>query len=498
MRLIATFCIVLILFVQPVMTPPNTLGSDIALLLAQFDIPGAAVAVVRGDAVVMLRGFGLRDVATGDAVTPDTLFMMGSAVKPMTALLVALAVEEGVMGWDTRVAEALPGFALSDIEHAAQLRIRDLLGHASGVPRHDLPLLLAAMNPDDVLLTLADLPVSTADPPRFAYNNQLVAAAGWAAAHRMTPDLDLNAAYRAHMQRRIFDPLGMARTGFAFDTALADADRAVPYVTSADHHWLPVPPDFERFTGSALPSLGGWSTAADLALFVQLQLRGGTSASGTRIIPHSALEALRAPRAAVNETTRYGLGWFVGTFHGQPLIYHGGNTGGFTSEMALLPQADLGIVVLANRANATAFTAAVRETVFETLLGRHTSPTPGERYLNIQTALEMQAARQIQRYNLMDHNAADPSSAAGTYTYGVQVSGDGVLWGDFFALRLYPAEGGIFVGRNPVAGDFRIDVQDDALRISPLLDPAQVLLLRRCAACGEGHVPSPLATRDYD
>src|SRR5215212_5167966 len=107
--------------------------ADIEAALQTFRVPGAAVSLVQGDEIVFNRGFGVRNLASGEPVTPRTRFRNGSITKSMTALLLATLVDERVFGWDDRVVDLWPEFEAPTPKLTQSLRLRDLLGMASGI-----------------------------------------------------------------------------------------------------------------------------------------------------------------------------------------------------------------------------------------------------------------------------------------------------------------------------------------------------------------------------
>src|SRR5688500_13797617 len=104
---------------------------------AEFRVPGVAVGAVIDGEVVLAEGFGQRDIENDLPVTPTTLFAFGSSTKSLTALLVAMYVEDGLLDWETPVRDYIAGFRMHDPVASAQLTVRDLLCHNSGLPRHD-------------------------------------------------------------------------------------------------------------------------------------------------------------------------------------------------------------------------------------------------------------------------------------------------------------------------------------------------------------------------
>ena len=161
----------------PVATPglPATLSdamlrafeANVEAALQTFRVPGAAVALVQGNEIVFNRGFGLRDLASGAPVTPRTRFRIGSITKSMTVLLLATLVDDGVLSWDDRVVDLWSEFAAPTPELTQTLRVRDLLGMASGIAEStDLSVAAAeffmsagTISASDALRSVAALPV---------------------------------------------------------------------------------------------------------------------------------------------------------------------------------------------------------------------------------------------------------------------------------------------------------------------------------------------------
>jgi CubicO group peptidase (beta-lactamase class C family) len=106
-------------------------------VMAEWHIPGLALALVRQDAPPLLQAFGLRDIESGSSVETTTLFPIGSITKSFTATGLALLVDEGKLGWDVPVREILPEFKLKDPVASEKCTLRDLLTHRTGLPRHD-------------------------------------------------------------------------------------------------------------------------------------------------------------------------------------------------------------------------------------------------------------------------------------------------------------------------------------------------------------------------
>jgi hypothetical protein len=123
--------------------------------------------------------------------------------------------------------------------------------------------------------------------------------------------------------------------------------------------------DAERLLLGLAPTGGAWSTAEDMARYLLTELNQGVAPDGAQVVSAYNLGETWQPQVPVNATMSYGLGWFVDSYKGQTLLHHGGNTSGFSTDLAFLPEAKLGIVVMSNGRLTNAFTQAVRYRLLE-------------------------------------------------------------------------------------------------------------------------------------
>lgn len=335
----------------------------VANALASCGAPGASVAVVQDGSVVFLEGFGLRELGRPQPVTPDTLLGVGSVTKSFTATLAATLVDGGRVRWNTPVRELLPDFALSEPERSERITLADLLSGASGLPRRDLELVFEAdaYTPDGMLAAVSELPLTAPPGERFQYSNQAFTIGGYAvaAANGAAPD-DLPRGYTLAVQDHLLNPVGMERSTFDLETVKRSGNYAAPHASALSGQLTPIPLQVEeRFTRAVAPAGALWSTARDMAFYLQMQLAHGVAADGTRVVSAENLARTWQPGVAVPPSpdlppvvskglAKYGLGWYVGSYGGRELISHSGGTYGFSSEIAFMPDAGLGVAVLAN------------------------------------------------------------------------------------------------------------------------------------------------------
>ena len=341
--------------------------------MQRLGVPGASVAVVQGGQVVYAHGFGVREQGGTDPVTPDTQMMIGSTTKTMTTLLMAQLVDEGALRWDEPVVDILPTFAMADPAVTERVTVKNLVCACTGVPRRDMEILFGnhPRTAEDVIASLRAFQFFTQPGEAFQYSNQMVATGGYIAALAAGGEYgNLHDDYVSLVQQRIFDPIGMPNTTFSFESVAQSPDAAWPHGQYLDGSYAPIPMDLEYFVGPFAPAGGVWSTADDMARYLITQLHGGVTPDGTRIVSAENLGVTWTPQVAIDSNNSYGLGWIVSRYKGLQVLQHGGNTLGFTSDFAMVPEADLGVVVLSNARASNTFNQAVRQRVLELVYGQ--------------------------------------------------------------------------------------------------------------------------------
>ncbi|HEY8503874.1 MAG TPA: serine hydrolase domain-containing protein, partial [Gemmataceae bacterium] len=316
--------------------------------LKRTGVPGMAVAVVHRDEVVYLRGFGVRDAAGDDPIDPDTVFQVASVSKPITTTVLAALVGEGVIRWDDRVTDHLPGFRLADPWVTSEVTIRDMLCHRSGLPDHAGDLLEdIGYGRDAVLHRLRYLRLDSSLRAEYAYTNfgfTAGAVAAAAAAGKTWEEL---------AEEKLFRPAGMKSSSFRHADFAKAPNRALPHIRVGGK-WVG---EDRRRPDAQAPAGGASSSARDMARWVRLLLAGG-KLDGRPIIPAGPLAETHRPQvisgydADTRQVALYGLGWNVRYDEKGRLFWNhsGAFYLGVRSEVSLLPAEQVGIVVLSNAA----------------------------------------------------------------------------------------------------------------------------------------------------
>lgn len=357
---------------------------SVAKLMGEAGVPGGAVAVIQAGEIVYLEGFGVRELGGTELVTPDTLLMNGSVTKPMTATMVASLVDERWLRWDTPLVDILSGFATTEPALTAHLTVADAFCACTGLPRQDLELLFsgADLTAEELVASVAGIPPTTSFGGVFQYSNQMFATGGYAAAAAHGPMSGLYDTYVAVMLNHLLTPISMFRSTFSFDNVEADGDYAVPHGrdVSGAYHPLSLAQE-EAFVSPVTPAGGLWSSAREMAGYLQTLLGHGVARDGTRVVSSENLETTWIARMAnppedfptptlAAAYANYGLGWVVGDYHGQRMLSHSGSSLGFESRLAIWPEAELGIVVLTNAQGAELATQGAQFRLAELLFNQ--------------------------------------------------------------------------------------------------------------------------------
>jgi CubicO group peptidase (beta-lactamase class C family) len=362
-----------------------TFEAYIAAKLAEIHVPGAAVAVVQGGEVTFLQGFGVRELGRPEPVTADTMLRIGSVTKSFSSLLAATLVDAGRLRWETPLVDLLPSFAIADPALTPRLSVADAFCACTGLPRRDWEVVFngQTLSAERLIAGMVGLPLTAPYGEQYQYSNQMVAAGGYAAAvaDGGSPT-DLAHSYAIALRARVLDPIGMTHSTLALTDVVAGGDYATPHGAGIAGTLQPLPLlEDDIWVAAVAPSGGLWSSVREMARYVQTELQRGVSPDGVRVVSTENLDrtwqpgvAMPAPASGTSPLLadvagHYGLGWVVGTYAGQQLVWHGGATLGFHSLVMLLPEADLGVVVLTNATAGVAgtFTTAATYRLLELL-----------------------------------------------------------------------------------------------------------------------------------
>ncbi|MBO9572599.1 MAG: beta-lactamase family protein, partial [Chitinophagaceae bacterium] len=348
---------------QPELLP----GMDnyINKVLQTFNVPGAAVAIVKDGKVLSAKGYGVKQSGTNDKVDENTLFLIASNTKAFTATALAMLVEEGKIKWEDKVIDHLSWFKMSDDYVTTHMTIRDLLVHHSGLKAYAGDILLfppTTYSRREILNKLEKLPLVHDFRTVYAYDNILYLAAG------ELVETVSGLTWEDFVKTRIFDKVGMKESISRY--SLLKNKTNFSFGHTSKNNEIHVVENFrDRDISDAGDPAGGiCSNATDMANWLITQLDSGkTPLNGAIFHPASTKELWQIVRpipigkvpAEIKPSQKnfwgYALGFRKYNYKQYQVIGHGGALHGFVSQIAMVPELDLGVVVLTNQESSGAY-----------------------------------------------------------------------------------------------------------------------------------------------
>jgi CubicO group peptidase (beta-lactamase class C family) len=317
---------------------------------------GLAVAVVKDDSIVFAKGFGVKKLGDPAPVDPKTIFAVGSTSKAFTAAALGMLVDEGRIGWDDKVTDRLPGFQLYDPAVTREITIRDLLTHRSGLSRGDRIWLGSNLSRAEVIRRVRFHRPTWSFRTVWGYQNMMYLTAG-----EVIPAVT-GTTWDAFLKDRIFTPLGMSSTSTSTRGLETQADVAQPH-EDVDGKITTIP---WRNIDNVGPAGSINSNVLDMAQWIRFHLAGG-SVGGKQLLRPETHRELLTPQMWIRSAEGletfygsthflgYGLGWFLFDRAGRKIIEHSGGIDGMITELILVPEEKLGVIVLSNRSSLLAF-----------------------------------------------------------------------------------------------------------------------------------------------
>jgi CubicO group peptidase (beta-lactamase class C family) len=437
--------------------------------IKEWEVPGVAIAIVKGDQIVLAKGYGVRKFGDPAPVDERTLFAIGSSSKAFTAAAVAMLVDEGKVKWDDPVTKYLPGFEMYDPYVTRELTVRDLLTHRSGLQRGDFLWYGTELDREEILRRTRFLKPSWSVRSTFGYQNLMYLAAGQLVSRVSGKSWD------EFIHQRFFVPLTMSSSSTSVNAFKTANNVATPHA-KVEEKVTVIP---WRNIDNIAPAGSINSNVADMAQWVRLQLGQGTF-QNQRLFTAAAAKEMHAAQTIIRfeppysmfypeaHFLNYGLGWFLSDYRGRKVVEHGGAIDGMRAQVAMIPEEKLGLVVLSNL-NGSALPVALMYRIFDSFLGAPPRDWSGD-LLKTAKTLE-QAAKAAEKKQEIEHVAGtNPSVAlekyAGTYRndlYGdVKVTYDAgklsLRYGPAFTGELAHWHYDTFRGRFFAAGDAKVFV----------------------------------------
>lgn len=348
---ILTFCFISLAYGQQA-DKIKQLDTYLEKALKDWDVPGMGVAIVNKEGVIFSKGYGVKDIKIKEPVDANTLFAVASNSKSFTASSIALLVDQGKLSWDDKVIDYLPWFRMYDPYVTANMTIRDLLSHRSGLATFSGDLVWYGTNytSEEVVKKAQYLKPVYGFRTTFGYSNIMYLTAG------LIIEKISGQSWSDFVKTNFINPLGMSSTLTSIKEFTDKTNLAQPHTSSGDKT---VRIDYLNWDNIS-PAGGIISSANDMAKWIQFQLNTGRW-NGTPLISEKALNEMWYPQImnTVTKTSRefwptthfkgYGMGWSIMDYHGKKVMSHSGGYDGMISYTAFSPEANIGLVVVTNK-----------------------------------------------------------------------------------------------------------------------------------------------------
>lgn len=323
----------------------DKLDEYITKAVEDYEATGFTIGIIKNGDVLFSKGYGVRSVETTEPVTDESIFAIASCSKAFTTAALGILVDEGLISWDDKVTDHLPWFQLHDSYVTSEMRIRDLVTHRSGFATFDGDLLWYGTNytREDVVYRIRELPLKHGFRFRYGYSNVMFIAAG------LVIEEVSGMSWDEFLQERILNPLEMNSTTTSINDLTNAHELALPHLDGKPIEWI----NYDNVGPAA--SLN--SNVDDLLNWVQMWLNNGSFEDQQILSPETVQEIFSAQTPLSTGSANkpggmhfrnYGLGWYLADHSGRRIIWHDGGLPGFLSKVALVPEENLGIVMMTN------------------------------------------------------------------------------------------------------------------------------------------------------
>ncbi|WP_348813643.1 serine hydrolase [Flavobacterium maritimum] len=351
---------------------PDQVDALVDRTLKTFDVPGIAVAIVKDGKIVHAKGYGVKSILTNEKVDANTLFGIASNSKAFTSAALAMLVDEGKINWDDKVIKYLPNFKMYNDYVTNEFTIRDLLTHRSGLGLGAGDLMIWPDGSDftaqDIVQNLQYLKPVSAFRTKYDYDNLLYIVAG-EVVHKVS-----GKNWCDFVEERIMKPLEMNNSAASY-LRLKDSTNIIAPHVPIDGKLKVI----KRYQNQLFDAAAGiYSSVNDLSKWTIMQMNNGKYGPENKSLfsekEHNEMWQLQTIIPATTKApynthfSGYGLGWFLSDVKGYKQVTHTGGLEGIVTQVTLLPELNLGIIVLTNQQSGAAF-SAITNTIKDSYLG---------------------------------------------------------------------------------------------------------------------------------
>ena len=343
------------IFAQPSFIT-DSLDAYIKEGMKDWKIPGLSIAIVKDDKVVMMKGYGVRDLETKEPVDENTLFMIASNSKLFTGTALAQLDYNNKLSLNDKITKYFPDYRVYDSCTTQLVTIKDMLGHHLGTKtfQGDFTFWNSGLSRREIMRKMQYLKPPQNFRASYGYCNSCFLTAG-----EIIP-LVTGKPWEVYVYDSLIEPLEMTHTHTLGQGMSQMPDAATPYTNTFSPALEQLPYDNVDNLGPAGSIV---SCVNDLTHWLMMQLDSGRY-NGKQIVAWPALQKTRDANTLISTRsnpflpthfTAYGLGVFEADYNGKQIFYHTGGADGFVTNTCFVPEEKLGITILTNNDNQSFF-----------------------------------------------------------------------------------------------------------------------------------------------
>lgn len=348
---------------------PDSIDTYIQNGMKDWSVPGLSVVVVKDGKVVLMKGYGVRNIKSNAPVDEHTLFMIASNTKLFTGTALALLETRNKLSLNDKITKYFPNYRLYDTITTKLVTLRDLLTHRIGTKtfQGDFTFWNTKLSREEIMQRMQLLKPSQIFRQDYGYCNSCFLTAG-----QVIPKVT-GKQWEDFVRDTIILPLQMNETRVLSTGIAAQPNAAVPYTTAYTNTLQEVP--FDNWNNLA-PAASIISSASDLSHWLLMQLDSGRY-NGKQVLPWAALQKTRDVNIITSSRKSpvypmhfrgYGLGLNEADYNGRQVYWHTGGAGGMVSNVCFIPEERLGIAILTNNDNQNFF-ELLRYQIMDAYLG---------------------------------------------------------------------------------------------------------------------------------
>ena len=314
--------------------------------IREKEIPGVALAIVSREGIMHMQTWGVRSIDTREAIHSDSVFRIASMSKTFAGTSAALLVDQNYQSWDTKITDLFPSMNLGSQRSSSGITLKHVVSHSTGLMPHSYSNLLDdGVSYDRIKLRFSKIPTVCSPGECYGYQNVVFSLIG------DVVEQSTGGSYEKFIDDQIFKPLGMVTASVGMEAYLDNDEATEPHLRSRGA-WRTTSTNPAYY--SVAPASGINASIFDMSMWVRANLGAFPEVLSADFLAQLHEPIIATPRGnyfnrwSGLKKAYYATGWRVFDYNGQRVVHHGGGVRGYRSEMAFVPEANIGLVLLFN------------------------------------------------------------------------------------------------------------------------------------------------------